>query len=80
MFNLLSSLPLYSVLTTKIIAKLINKQSSQSIFEATSRKIKNSDLNFPLLVPDMLVDEHNRAAKKLVLRQLVENARKKRAT
>ena len=74
----INELPVHSVLTPKSIAELIFKDYPSENLKITSRKVINNDLNFSLLRPTILVDEHKREAKKLVLCQLIKNAQKKR--
>ena len=74
----INTLSPYSVFTIKTIAKSLYHKSSNAILKSITRGIKNNGLDFNILEPKLLIDEHQRPAKKLVLRQLLSNARKKR--
>ncbi len=66
------------VWTTRSLAALLHSVITDATLKATERSIQLSPIRFEPLAAKALVDEHGRPAKRLVLHQLLENARKKR--
>lgn len=66
------------VWTTRSIAAHINSDVTDAIIKTTERSIQASCMRFEPLTDKSLNDEHGRAAKRLVLDQLLSKARKKR--
>jgi sulfate adenylyltransferase subunit 2 len=74
----LSSNALTSVLTVKVIAEALYQKCDAAAIKAAERQINKSPLRFNPLKETSLLDEHGRLAKRLVLGQLLDFARKKR--
>ena len=75
---LLEGLPNETVWTTRRILEHLNPVTTDATLKATERAIQASPIRFEPLADGALVDEHGRSAKRLVLDQLVDTARKKR--
>ena len=60
------------------ILEYLNLVTTDATLKATERSIQTSSIRFEPLTDKVLVDEHGRSAKRLVLDQLVDTARKKR--
>ena len=67
-----------TVWTTHSVAELLFGEINEANLKATDRAIHSSSIRFEPLTETALVDEHARPAKRLVLDQLIANARKKR--
>ena len=67
-----------TVWTSQSIAELMFSETTEAKLKATERAIEASSIRFEVLAETVLVDEHARPAKRLVLDQLMANARKKR--
>jgi len=67
-----------SIHTTHSIAEALYYELSEATIKATERAIQASPICFEPLSDALLVDEHARSAKRLVLDQLLAAARKKR--
>jgi sulfate adenylyltransferase subunit 2 len=67
-----------TVWDTASVAKIMGFDKSDSGHKSAERIIANSKLLPQNLSSDALVDEHNRPAKKTVLSQTIENAKRKR--
>ena len=68
----------HSVLTVRIISEALYKKHDPNSLKAAEREINKSQLKFGLLDACSLVDEKERSAKRLVLKQLLDTARRKR--
>ena len=66
------------VWTTQRIAKHLHTDLSKAILKTTERTIQASPIRFEPLTDKVIVDEHGRSAKRHVLDQLINTARKKR--
>ena len=66
------------VLTVRGIAEALFEKHDAAALKGAEREINKSLLRFDSLNESSLLDEHDRPAKRLVLRQLVDFARKKR--
>ena len=66
------------VWTTQSIAEHSNPALTEAVLKATERSIQASPIRFESLTEQLLADEHERPPKRLVLDQLLDNARKKR--
>ena len=64
--------------TTQSIAEFMYSQASEANLKATARAIQASSIRFEPLTDALLVDEHARPAKRLVLDQLLAAVRKRR--
>lgn len=64
--------------TTQSIAELLFTEVTSANLKSTERAIQASPIRFEPLADTLLVDEHARPAKRLVLDQLLATARKKR--
>ena len=75
---LLEGLPNETVWTTRRILEYLNLVTTDATLKATERAIQASPIRFEPLADEALVDEHGRSAKRLVVDQLIDTARKKR--
>ena len=75
---LLEVLPKQTVWTTRRMLGFLGVDITHATLKATERSIQTSSIRFEPLTEKVLVDEHGRSAKRLVLDQLVDTARKKR--
>jgi sulfate adenylyltransferase subunit 2 len=67
-----------TVWTSQSIAELMFSRTTEANLKATERAIQVSSIRFEPLSDALLIDEHARPAKRLVLDQLLATARKKR--
>lgn len=66
------------VWSTQLLSEALHGSSDAASTKATERLIQASTISFEVISADKLVDEHGRPAKRSVLSQLVELAKKKR--
>ena len=74
----LEVLPKQTVWTTRRMLAFLGVDIIDATLKATERAIQASPIRFEPLADKALVDEHGRSAKRLVLDQLIDTARKKR--
>ncbi len=78
MFHLLNSIPNYTIFNVKKFANLTHGNNSLASLKGIEREINNSILRSEPVNNTKLVDEYSRPAKKLILENILEKARKKR--
>ena len=71
-------LPVSQCINTRDLSEILWQADDAAALKKTERWVVEEGLDFDLLSEENLADEHERAAKKLVTKQLVERARKKR--
>ena len=74
----LEVLPKQTVWTTRRMLGFLGVDITDATLKATERSIQTSSIRFEPLTDKVLVDEHGRSAKRFVLDQLIDTARKKR--
>lgn len=78
LFKFLNSNHYPDVLTIRVIAETLNRKYDSATIKVAEREINKSPIKFVPLNSSCLIDEHDRPAKSLVLKQLLSSARRRR--